>query len=108
MSIKESVTIDDVIGLLNELLEKDRDAVVPLFTRRVPCNEAIAKHPTVQVSYSKSNGIAHLGVLGLLNGLFGVDDRNWGVLGMEVDEQDNDKILKFVRMDKPADDGKPH
>jgi hypothetical protein len=106
MPIKESVTIDEVIGLLNELLEKDRDAVVPLFTRRMPCNKAIAEHPTVQVS--RINGVDHLGVLGILNGFFGVDERNWGVLAMVVDEQNSDKILRFERMDKPVDNGSPH
>jgi hypothetical protein len=96
MPYKESVTIDDVLALLNELLEKDRSAIVSLIEHRVFCNKDTANHPTVQVI--KKDGVEYVGMLGILNGLFGVNEHQYGVLGIEMD--DSLKFVKFVRMDK--------
>jgi hypothetical protein len=81
------VTVDDLVRFLNELLAIDRDAVSALFTHYIPCNEALLKHPTVQVATAKDETSfkpvdgAHpgfVGVLGILNGLFGIDERGSG------------------------------
>jgi hypothetical protein len=91
MSIKESVTVKDTVAFLNELVKVDRGAMVRLFgDGRTHCNEALAKHPTVQVGYTKGKRYASggtsevkiysVGLLGILNGLFGVDAEDWGTI----------------------------
>jgi hypothetical protein len=42
--IKNSVTLQDVVSLLNESLKYDYAAVSSLFSTRVSCNEEIADH----------------------------------------------------------------
>lgn len=56
-----------IVDLLNDLVSKDRPAIAALIANRVPCNQAIADHPTVIVSVQ--NGGYHVGLLGILNGL---------------------------------------
>lgn len=74
--IKQSVTVDEVIAYLNELIDIDRVAIAALIANRVPCNEELAKHPTVQV-YAQHGGYL-VGMLGILNGLFGICDDGRG------------------------------
>ena len=74
--MKDSITIDETIELLNSMLNADRPATAALVANRVPCNEALADHDTIQVS--EQNGGFHVGLLGVINGLFGVDEYGWG------------------------------
>lgn len=73
---KSSVTVDDAIALLNEAVALDRPAMAALLANRVPCNDALADHPTIQVQ--AQHGGYHVGLLGIINGLFGVDDEGKG------------------------------
>jgi hypothetical protein len=59
--------LEKIADLLNEALALDRPAVAALIANRVPCNEALADHPTIQVGVQ--HGGFHVGLLGLLNGL---------------------------------------
>ena len=105
--------VDDVIALLNEALALDRVAVTDLFGKRVWCNRQLADHPTIQVGgvdlSREIMGTGPLslarphcvGVLGLLNGLFGVAG-DWGVLEMVFG--DDDLIERFKRT--PEDRGR--
>lgn len=61
--VKESVTIDEVIEFLNEILAVDEDAIYDLVETRVACNAALANHPTVQVS--PQDGNYTVGLLGI-------------------------------------------
>ena len=92
------------IRLLNELLEVDPDAVNALIESRVPCNETLANHPTVQVSGYQydDNPKPHaykVGMLGILNGICGAygpdagDKEGWGPITAEFDEG---KIVRFL------------
>lgn len=87
------VTPQDVVDFLNKLLEVDRAAMDALFSVRVPCNNAMVGHPTVQISRIMSAGrmgpFTHLvGIMGILNGIFALDDPEvWGCIAMEVDEK---------------------
>lgn len=74
--VKESVTIDEVIEFLNEILAVDEDAIYDLVETRVACNPALANHPTVQVSLQ--DGKYTVGLLGILNGIFGTDEDGCG------------------------------
>ena len=91
-SIKQSISVEDAINLLNELLVLDNNAVGALVANRVPCNEGIAEHYSVQVE--KRNGGFNVGLLGILNGLFGVDGDVWGAITSEFD---CGNIIRFRR-----------
>ena len=96
MAIKESVTLEEVINYLNELLEVDTEAVSNLFNNvRVPCNEAMANYETVQVEANRLPevyGEYAVGILGILNGLFGCGEDSWSTIYMTVD---NGVITRF-------------
>ena len=95
MAIKESVTLEDVAEFLNELLKVDYDTINKLFSIRMACNGELADHPTVQVLQvggNKTNPYFVVGIIGLLNGLFGTTEHGWGRLCVNAEK---DKILSF-------------
>lgn len=67
-----------IVDYMNELIKLDRPAVGALIANRVPCNEAMADHPTLQCS--AQHGGHFVGLLGLLNGLCGTDEKQWGAI----------------------------
>jgi len=75
--IKEHITVLEVIRILNEMVVSDPEAVRALIETRVSCNESLADHPSVQVQ-AAPDGSFQVGLLGVLNGLFGTDDEGWG------------------------------
>ena len=56
-----------------------------LINTRFPCNTKIEDHPTVQVYFSEKETESTLGVLGILNGFFGVREDGFGPISLEVD-----------------------
>lgn len=92
--IKDTVTIDDTINLLNELLKIDHECIYNLVNARVGCNNLVEDHPTVQVTSFGSN-VPVVGIIGILNGLFGVNDKGFGPISFEMA---NDKILEFKKL----------
>lgn len=94
---KRAVALDETIEFLNELLDLDPVAVRALVEQRVSCNKALAEHPTVQTwSPPSANGVNYVGLLGILNGLFGVDDAGGGPI-TAVFTDDSITLQKFVR-----------
>ena len=88
--LKEIVTIDEVIELLNEIVESDCAAARRLVEARVRCNKKLAEHPTIQVGNYHKKGEFQVGILGVLNGLFGIDDETgYGQVSADID---GDKI----------------
>ena len=69
MALRAQVTIDETVDFLNELIETDRVAMQSLARKAAKCNEALAEHPSVQVG--AHGGGYYVGLLGVLNGLFG-------------------------------------
>ncbi len=69
-----NVSLESVIELLNELSTKDPEALLKLMENRVPCNDEIVNHPTIQTAKTKTEyGVLHtVGMVGLLNALFPV------------------------------------
>lgn len=59
--------INKVVEILNGILATDPKAVKELLLNRVPCNEAMADHNTVQVI--DKDGEFSVGMLGILNGV---------------------------------------
>jgi hypothetical protein len=98
--MREQVSIDDVVQFLNSLLKVDPQAISALFDRgRVPCNQALADHPTVQVN---EGGV---GPLGILNGIFGTYEDGWGPILMVV--EDDGTISCFARVRPRSPDESP-
>lgn len=91
------VTPDDAITYLNELVKLDPKAMNALVETRHPCNQALADHPTAQVATS-NGGLASVGLLGILNGLFGVDEDGWGPITANFD---NDGALTNFTKTEP-------
>jgi len=91
--VKETVSIDDVCNLLNEFLLLDYECLYSLISQRVKCNDLIANHETIQVRQNTNDLYPTVGLLGVLNGLFGVNDVGMGAICMEIDS--DEKIIKF-------------
>lgn len=67
--INDPLSIDKAIEILNSVVKADAKAFAKLIEYRVPCNRELAEHPTVQVSGESDKPT--VGILGILNGLFG-------------------------------------
>lgn len=80
--ISEHISISDTITYLNSLVEADPEAVLQLIEQRVPCNIQLANHPRCQVV---AGNPSQVGLLGILNGLFGADEDQWGTIASVSD-----------------------
>ena len=65
------MTIEHMIEVLNEALQLDPAAMSCLVESRVPCNNALAEHRSIQVlgKRSKDKLFCTVGLLGILNGM---------------------------------------
>lgn len=72
-----SVTAQNAIALLNEASKLDPAAIRALIEHRVPCNCHLADHPTIEVGCTE-DGDPRVGMIGLINGLFGLDANTRG------------------------------
>jgi len=81
MPLQDEVSLKTTINLLNEAFALDPEGMQRLIEARVPVNMELRDHPTIQV-WSGEGGTEPptLGFLGLINGLFGVDDINYGAI----------------------------
>ncbi len=104
--IKKKVTPEETIDLLNEMLKIDRRATESLFSMRVGCNKKLANHPTIQVMQVHKN--YHIvGILGILNGLLGIDKDGWGCICMDLKKNNQIERFRLVKdKDKPKKGGK--
>ncbi len=73
MPLHESIDAEDAVNFLNELVKLDSEAISALIQSRVPCNEKMENHWSVQVT-GADGGPSLLGFLGVINGLFGTID----------------------------------
>lgn len=94
--LKETVTQQEAIDFLNELLKIDRETVQKLIKNRIICNKDLAYHSTVQVQRNGNNYV--VGLLGILNGLFGTDDAGYGAIASL--ENSDGTILRFEKYKK--------
>lgn len=99
--LKESITIDDTIELLNQMLQLAPETVKHLIDARVSCNAALADHPAIQVRrYNTHKGTSYeIGILGILNGLFGADENGYAPIAVCANK-DNGSIVQFRRYRK--------
>jgi hypothetical protein len=98
MIISKEVLADLIIERLNEISKRDPVAFGKLIEARIECNEALADHPSVQVS-NHEPGLAKVGVLGIINGLIGTIDngprKGWGLVTVAC--EDDGSVVRFQR-----------
>jgi hypothetical protein len=82
-----------IVSLLNEINEMDPSVLPALIEHRVPCNQKLADHPTVQVG--KDADGYEVGILGILNGLLGTKEDSTGYLAARFKDEDLDRIERF-------------
>ena len=67
--------VSQALLVLNRALAADPDAIRSLIFRRVPCNEALADDPTIQVCRAGDDeshpDTCAVGMLGIINGILG-------------------------------------
>ena len=90
----KAVTPQEVIALLNEASQLDPMAIRALVEYRVPCNCALADHPTIEVGCTE-DGDPRLGTIGIINGLFGVDEDAHGPVIANIPD-DPSKPVAFL------------
>jgi len=73
------VTVEQAVTVLNEALALDPKAIGALLATRISCNAELSEHPTVQVC-EDAPGKTTVGILGLLNGIFGVTSKGNGFI----------------------------
>jgi len=90
---------DLIIERLNEIASHDKAAMEQLIEERVPCNDQMADHPSVQVSVR--NGTTMVGALGIINGVVGTIPagplKGWGYVAAVFDDDNN--FVRFRRTD---------
>ncbi len=83
--IRTAINVELVIEVLNRAIKSDPEAMHKLIEGRVPCNQTLADDETIQVSMHdpKTGQVTdsfEVGILGLINGFFGTDERGWGCI----------------------------
>jgi len=73
-----AITPEDAVRILNDAHAADPQAMQDLVESRVPCNENLAQHPTIQVCGGTTEEPPQVGFLGVLNGLFGINHNGRG------------------------------
>lgn len=96
MPIKESVTVDEVIAILNRAIDEDIIAMTALFGVRVKCNEDLSNDPTIPVRSHEDDSVT-VGVMGIINGLFGYDDKTGDGVIMGTGKEG--ALDRFIRVD---------
>ena len=104
---EEFVSVNEVIQFLNEVLQIDSDAINKLLTIRVPCNEKLDNHESVQTfcvpfkgkeKDDKPRPISVVGILGIINGMFGINSDKFGSIMIMI-ERKTGKAIKFGLID---------
>lgn len=107
---RDSVTLDEVVTLINEAITLDPRAMYNLAESRVECNDALAAHPTIQVTREKKGEPAVVGLIGIIEGLFGTDDRGHGAIAFVYNKdttgQCGDVLKRVQRIDHVDGDTK--
>jgi hypothetical protein len=90
---------DFFIERLNHLVSMDSRALTDLATYRVPINNLVKAHPSIQLLRIKK-GVYRLGTIGLINSIIGsIDDGPFKGQGYVSAVYDGDNIIKFERTD---------
>ena len=85
-----------MLQTLNEAYKADASAIHSLICNRVPCNQALADHPTIQVEINNMTPTEtfSVGMLGIINGL--VERLTGKRIAAKFSEPDETGRSKFV------------
>lgn len=97
MSEPNPVSVDEAIEVLNRIHQADHHVLPALMRHRVPCNTAVADDPAVQVGPGPNRSGWVIGLLGVLNGIFGADDDGWGYIVADWDGGSNLRGFRRTR-----------
>ena len=95
-----------IVELMNEALELDPIAMNDLYSYRVPVSSSFTDHPSIQVGKPNEAGFNTVGLMGILNGIAGADDRShWGAIAAIVDTESGklDRFEVLERLVSPWD-----
>ncbi len=99
---RESDAVRTAIEVLNRVHQADPSVLPALIDHRVPCNLAVADDPTVQVGKIKGTEQWEVGLLGIVNGLYGVQGpKAVGFIAAEYDDDHN--LTHFTYNELPAE-----
>lgn len=76
---QRAITPEHAIRVLNEALALDHESIRNLFAVRHLATPALGAHPSIQVR-SQGGDRETVGLLGLLNGIFGTRPDGWGFI----------------------------
>lgn len=95
---ERTVNAQAVVDLLNEAAGLDHEAMFELVQTRALCNARLAAHPSIQTGPASYGSKGHeVGLLGILNGLFGTFPDGWGCIHAVLDDDPNVPIRFEVR-----------
>jgi hypothetical protein len=112
--VERVVTVEHAVRVLQRAFEADPEAMRLLFSTRTRCNEELSRDPSIQVAkktehdmYSEHGEPYSLGFMGLLNGIFGVDEERWGAIAAKISmEEDPHPVWGRYRLDGFEDNGR--
>jgi hypothetical protein len=82
--------IRNAVDVLNRIHSKDRTVLPALIFFRTPCNDELVDDETVQCSLVEgTTDKFEVGFLGVLNGIFGIDEKGWGYIYAHFDDEKN-------------------
>jgi hypothetical protein len=91
MKVKPA-TPQDVINLLNAASRLDRAAIRTLVDNYVRCNCGLADHPMIPVGVTE-DGEPQIGMLGIINGLYGVDEDAHGPVVANIPDDPAEPVI---------------
>jgi hypothetical protein len=74
------IVVEETVKVLNRINEADPSVMPALIKMRVPCNDAVRDDETVQVGSATEGDGYEVGFLGILNGIFGIDENHYGFI----------------------------
>jgi hypothetical protein len=103
IKMRDDALADEIIARLNELIKNDdvRSIIQRLINNRLECVTALDEHPTVQAVGIEGGGFS-VGLLGILNGIVGYDEKNEGGYIIAIFNDDYSKLEGFARNKKHA------
>jgi hypothetical protein len=102
----QAKALDIALLTLNRAFQDDPSAIHALLCNRVPCNDQLVDHPTVQVESNELLGKTSytVGALGVLNGVIEAltGERVASKWNEERDAEGRSRLLGFCKYEKPA------
>ena len=94
----KTVTLEHALEILNQAVAADSRAMTYLLASRVQCNHQLSDHPTIQCGKDHCGKVATVGLLGILNGIFGKREDGYGHITAVL--KDGGDVSGFVETDR--------